>query len=168
MFDQAVDEDMASRLDRLGVVLPAVPSSQGSYVPMVLTPGYAWVSGQLPVRDGALIASGTVGSDVSLDMAREAAHLCAINVLAVLNTIPGGLESVTRVLRVTGYVAASPTFREHSSVVNGASDLLAAVFGSSGRHSRVSVGVASLPLGAPVEVDAIVMVAHLSSSSHER
>jgi enamine deaminase RidA (YjgF/YER057c/UK114 family) len=118
-----------------------------------------WVSGQLPFVDGALPATGKVGAEVLPDTARELARTCALNALAAVRSEIGDLDRVQRVVKVVGYVASSPSFFGQPAVVNGASELLGEVFGDRGRHARSAVGVAALPLDAPVEVEVVVEVA---------
>jgi enamine deaminase RidA (YjgF/YER057c/UK114 family) len=151
----------ASALDRLAelaVALPAVTPPLASYVPAVRTGNLVYTSGQVPMVAGALAASGKVGAAVSLEVAAECARICAINALAAIHALVG-LDSVVRVVKVVGFVAADPDFTAMPAVMNGASDFLVSVFGSAGAHARSAVGVAVLPLNAPVEVELIVEVA---------
>jgi enamine deaminase RidA (YjgF/YER057c/UK114 family) len=145
------------RLNELGVRLPAVVAPLASYVPAVRSAGLVFSSGQLPMVDGRLVAVGKVGAAVSLDEATECARICAINALAAIDALVG-LDAVIRVTKVLGFVAADPGFTAMPAVVNGASDLLVAVFGAAGAHARSAVGVAVLPMDAPVEVELIVEV----------
>jgi enamine deaminase RidA (YjgF/YER057c/UK114 family) len=150
----------ASRLDRLvelGVDLPPVTPPLASYVPAARTGNLVFSSGQLPMVAGALRAAGKVGAAVSLDTAVECARICALNALAAIDALVG-LDSVVRVVKVVGFVAAAPDFTAMPKVVNGASDFLADVFGADGAHARSAVGVAVLPLDAPVEVELVVEV----------
>ena len=151
-------ETPLDRLRTLGLELPSVASPVGSYVPAVRAGDLVMTSGQLPLRDGALTHTGLVGSDVTPEEAQEAARLCALNALAAVDALIG-IDAVWSVVKVTGYVASAPGFTGQPAVLNGASDLLADVFGERGRHARAAVGVAALPLGAPVEVDLVVEVA---------
>jgi enamine deaminase RidA (YjgF/YER057c/UK114 family) len=146
------------RLKHLGLTLPAVPDPLGAYIPAVHTGNLVFVSGQLPRQGSALLFTGKVGQEVTVEQAREAARLAALHVLAVVRRGLGSLNRVHRVVRVDGYVASAPNFTEQPSVVNGASELLGQVFGEPGRHSRIAVGVAALPLGAPVEIAAVFEV----------
>jgi enamine deaminase RidA (YjgF/YER057c/UK114 family) len=146
------------RLQALGIKLPAAPRPVASYVPAVEAGPLLFISGQLPFHDGALLHVGQVPDPVSVEAAREAARQCVINALAVAREQLGSLDRVERVARLSGYVACSPTFYQQPVVINGASDLLEAVFGTAGKHSRIAVGVASLPLNAPVELDLILLV----------
>ncbi len=149
---------VASRLAELGLELPSVTAALGSYVPAVRTGTLVFTSGQLPIQDGELLAQGKVGAAVSAEVAMACARRCALNALAAASTVCG-LDEVVRVVRVTGYVASDPGFTAQPSVINGASDLLVDVFGDAGRHSREAVGVASLPLDAPVEVSVVLEIA---------
>lgn len=146
------------RLDALGLKLPEPVTPKFSYVPVVVHDGVAYVSGQLPWRDGALVATGRVGDVVGMDIAREAARMCVMQALAVLQSALGDLDRVVRVLKVTGFVASAPDFVEQPQVVDAASQLLADVFGDSGRHARSAVGVAALPRGVPVEIEFVFAV----------
>lgn len=146
----------STRLRELGHELPQVPQPAGSYVPAVRTGTLIFTAGQLPFRDGELAFTGKVGDTVSLDDAQEAARLCALNALAAAAAETGGLDGVARIIKVTGYVASAPGFDGQPQVLNGASELIGEVFGESGLHARSAVGVAELPLGAPVEVEIVV------------
>jgi enamine deaminase RidA (YjgF/YER057c/UK114 family) len=147
------------RLAALGLALPAVPPPVAAYVPTVRTGNLVFTSGQLPFVDGVLPLTGKVGESVSADDAHALARIAALNALAAVSTEVGGLVAVTRVVKVVGFVACASSFSAHPAVVNGASELLAEVFGSAGAHARSAVGVASLPLDAPVEVELVVEVA---------
>jgi enamine deaminase RidA (YjgF/YER057c/UK114 family) len=146
-----------ARLAELGLELPKTAAPLGSYVPAVRSGTYVYVSGQLPLVGGELAAAGKVGAEVSVEQGRELAARCALNALAAIDALVG-LDAVVRVVKVTGFVASAPGFTGQPGVVNGASDLLAQVFGEAGRHARSAVGVTELPLGAPVEVEVIVEV----------
>ncbi|MBT1193410.1 RidA family protein [Rhodococcoides kroppenstedtii] len=145
------------RLAKLGLTLPPVVPPVASYVPAVRSGDHVFTSGQLPMVDGALHATGKVGAEVDPEVATEAARLCALNALAAIDALVG-LESITRVVKVVGFVASAPGFTGQPGVINGASHLLGDVFGDAGVHARSAVGVAELPLGAPVEVELIVEV----------
>jgi enamine deaminase RidA (YjgF/YER057c/UK114 family) len=147
------------RLRQLGVSLPAPAVPVAAYVPCVRTGNLVYVSGQVPVVDGKPSHLGRLGDDVGLEDGRAAARTCAINVLAALKAELGELSQVRRVVKVTGFVASTPGFTDMPKVVNAASELFGEAFGDAGRHSRSAVGVAALPLGVPVEVEAIVEVA---------
>ncbi|AMY20837.1 MULTISPECIES: RidA family protein [Nocardiaceae] len=145
------------RLAELGLTLPPVVPPVASYVPAVRSGNHVFTSGQLPIVDGALHATGKVGAEVDPEVATEAARLCALNALAAIDALVG-LESITRVVKVVGFVASAPGFTGQPGVINGASHVLGDVFGDAGVHARSAVGVAELPLGAPVEVELIVEV----------
>jgi enamine deaminase RidA (YjgF/YER057c/UK114 family) len=145
------------RLADLGLTLPAVTAPLAAYVPAVRSGNLVLTSGQLPLVDGALAATGKVGASVSLDEAVECARICALNALAAIDDLVG-LDSVARIVKVVGFVAADPEFTAMPTVINGASELLGAVFGKAGAHARSAVGVAVLPLDAPVEIELIVEV----------
>lgn len=155
--------DVYSRLAELGLTLPPVATPAGSYLPAVRSGEHVYVSGQLPLVDGSLLATGKVGAEVSPDRANELAARCALNALAAIDQLVG-LAAVVRIVKVTGFVASAPGFTAQPGVINGASDLFAAVFGEAGRHARSAVGVAELPLGAPVEVEVIAQVTGAGTS----
>ena len=148
---------VADRLAELGLTLPPVAAPLAAYVPAVVDGGLVWTSGQLPFVDGALPATGVVGDGEGLVPAQDAAQLarlCALNALAAIGSV-ADLDDVRRIVKVVGFVASAPGFTGQPSVVNGASELLGQVFGDAGRHARSAVGVAALPLGAPVEVEVV-------------
>lgn len=149
---------VAERLAELGLVLPAVVPPVAAYVPAVRSGSLVFTSGQLPMVDGALPAVGKVGALVTPEQAKDLARTCALNALAAIDALVG-LDSVVRVVKVVGFVASTPDFTGQPAVVNGASELLGEVFGDAGVHARSAVGVAALPLDAPVEVELIVEVA---------
>lgn len=144
-----------ARLQELGLVLPEVSPPLASYVPVMVHGDLAFVSGQLPFIDGALV-TGTLGADIELEHAIAAARACGLMILAQLRAVAGSLDRVERVVKLGGFVASTPAFTDQHKVVNGASDLMAEVFGDAGRHARAAVGVPALPLGAAVEVDAVI------------
>lgn len=147
-----------SRLRDLGYDLPEVPQPAGSYVPAVGTGSLIFTAGQLPLRDGSLVCTGKVGDAVGVEEAQKATRICALNALAAAADEAGGLDNISRVVKVTGYVASAEGFTRQPEVLNGASNIIGEVFGSSGAHARSAVGVAELPLGAPVEVEVVVEV----------
>jgi enamine deaminase RidA (YjgF/YER057c/UK114 family) len=147
------------RLQELGVSLPAPAVPVAAYVPCVRTGSLVYVSGQVPVLDGKPSHLGHLGDNVDLEDGRAAARTCAVNVLAALKAELGELSRVRRVVKVTGFVASTPDFTDHPKVINAASELFGDVFGDAGRHARAAIGVVALPLGVPVEVEAIVEVA---------
>ena len=146
------------RLADLGLTLPDVAAPVAAYVPAVRSGAHVYTSGQLPMVAGTLAATGKVGADVPLEQAQELARTCGLNALAAVKAEIGDLARVRRVVKVVGYVASAPGFTAQPQVVNGASELLGAVFGEAGRHARSAVGVAVLPLDAPVEVELVVEV----------
>ena len=146
------------RLQQLGVDLPAPAAPVAAYVPTVRTGSLVYVSGQVPTVEGKPTHLGHLGADVDLEAGRAAARTCAINVVAALKAELGELSRVRRVVKVTGFVASTPEFTDAPKVVNAASELFGEVFGDAGRHARAAVGVAALPLGVPVEVEAVVEV----------
>ncbi|MDQ1741961.1 MAG: hypothetical protein QOE23_300 [Pseudonocardiales bacterium] len=148
---------VSQRLTELGIELPAVVAPLASYLPAVRTGPYVYTSGQLPIVDGQLPATGKVGAEVLPEDAAHYARLCALNALAAVHALVG-IDSVVRVVKVVGFVASSPDFTGQPAVVNGASDLLGEIFGEAGAHARSAVGVAVLPRDAPVEVELIVEV----------
>jgi enamine deaminase RidA (YjgF/YER057c/UK114 family) len=148
---------VADRLAELGIELPEASAPAGSYVPTVRTGNLVFTSGQVPFVNGKLPATGKVGAEVSPEDAKGYARQCAINVLAAVQAAVG-LDAVVRVVKVVGFVASADGFSGQSGVVNGASDLFVEVFGEAGRHARSAVGMAELPLGAPVEVEAVLEV----------
>jgi enamine deaminase RidA (YjgF/YER057c/UK114 family) len=145
----------AERLAELGLALPPVAAPVAAYVPAVRSGDHVYVSGQLPFVAGALPATGKVGAGVTAEDAAGLARTCALNALAAVDDLVG-LDSVAQVVKVTGFVASAPDFTGQPAVLNGASELFGAVFGEAGRHARSAVGVAALPLDAPVEVELIV------------
>lgn len=146
------------RLEELGLGVPEVAKPVAAYVPAVQTGNYVYTSGQLPLRTGQLVATGKVGAEVSPDLAVECAQQCALNALAAIKSVVGDLSRVERVVKVVAFVASTPDFTGQPGVANGASELVGAVFGDTGQHARSAVGVAVLPLDAPVEVELIVQV----------
>ena len=147
------------RLFELGLAVPEVVPPVAAYTPAVRTGSYVFTSGQLPVQSGALLATGKVGAEVSAEQAKELAAICALNAIAALKSVLGDLDKVVRIVKVVGFVASDPSFTGQPGVVNGASELLGAAFGDAGVHARSAVGVAVLPLDAPVEVELVAEVA---------
>lgn len=146
-----------TRLKELGIELPEAAAPVASYMPLVVHNGVAHVSGQLPFVDGALI-TGRLGEDVSLEDGAAAARACGLMILAQLKAV-GLVELVERVVKLGAFVNSTPDFTDQPKVANGASDLMFEVFGDAGRHARAAVGVPALPLGAAVEVDAVIAIA---------
>ncbi|MGH3554296.1 MAG: RidA family protein [Mycobacterium sp.] len=148
---------VSARLGQLGIELPEVVKPLASYVPAVRTGSLVYTAGQLPMQVGELAQSGKVGADVTVEEGKALARICALNALAAVDSLVG-IDAVTQVVKVVGFVASAPGFSGQPSVVNGASDLLAEVFGDHGMHARSAVGVCELPLDAPVEVELVVEV----------
>jgi len=152
-------ETIEKRLNELGVALPAAAAPAANYVPFMRTGNLVFTAGQLPLRDGKLQVTGLLGRDVDTAAGKEAAKLCAINILAQAKAAIGDLEKIKRLVKITVFVASAPDFTEQHLVANGASDFLVAVLGEPGKHSRSAVGTASLPLNAAVEIEAVIEVA---------
>lgn len=150
---------IAARLQQLGITLPMPPKPVAAYVPAVRSGSLIFVSGQIPFREGKLICSGPVPSQVSIEEARAAARQCALNALAILAAEVRDLDSIQRIVRLGVFVCSDPGFTDQPKVANGASELLVEIFGESGRHARAAVGSVALPLGATVEVEMIAEVA---------
>jgi enamine deaminase RidA (YjgF/YER057c/UK114 family) len=147
----------AAKLAELGIELPDVVPPMAAYVPAVRTGNLVYTAGQLPMETGSLVATGKVGAEVSPEEGKALARVCALNALAAVNSLVG-IDSVTRVVKVVGFVASAPGFSGQPAVVNGASQLFGEVFGDAGAHARSAVGVSELPMDAPIEVEVIVEV----------
>jgi len=145
------------KLESMGIKLPNPPTPAGSYIPVVKVGNLLYISGQIPMEDGKVLFTGKV-SDDNLETAQKSAKMCAINILAQIKREVGNLEKVTRIIRLSGFVNSSLEFYQHPKVINAASDLLFEIFGEKGKHSRIAVGVASLPLNSMTEIDAIIQV----------
>lgn len=152
-------DKIEKRLAELGVSLPAAAAPAANYVPFMRSGSLIFTAGQLPLKDGKLAVSGLLGRDVDVTAGKEAAKLCAINILAQAKAALGDLEKIQRVVKIAVFVASSPDFTEQHLVANGASDFLVAVLGERGKHARSAVGTASLPLNAAVEIEAIIETA---------
>lgn len=146
------------KLNTLGITLPSPPKPAGSYVPVLITGKLVFVSGQIPIQDGKIAYSGKVSKDLSVEEAQKAARLCIINALAQLKSELGNIDKISRIIRVSGFVNSPPEFSEQPKVINGASDLLFEIFGQKGQHTRIAIGVSSLPLNAAVEIDLIAEI----------
>ncbi len=144
---------VAARLAQLGLTLPDVVPPLAAYQPAVRSGAYVFTSGQLPMVEGKLQVTGKVGAEVTPERAKELAAVCALNALAAVRSVTGDLDRIARVVKVTGFVASAPDFTGQPAVVNGASELLGEILGDKGVHARSAVGVAVLPLDAPVEVE---------------
>lgn len=144
------------KLKQLSITLPIPPKPAGSYIPVVISGNLAFVSGQIPMQDGKVLYTGKVPSERSIEEAQSAAKMCAINLLAQLKSNLGSLDKITKIVRVSGFVNCTPEFSEQPKIINAASDLFFEIFGEKGKHSRIAVGVSSLPLNSTVEIDMIV------------
>lgn len=144
------------RLRQLNITLPIPPKPAGSYIPVVISGNLAFVSGQIPMQEGKVLYTGKVPSERSIEEAQSAAKMCAINLLAQLKSNLGSLDKITKIVRVSGFVNCTPEFSEQPKIINAASDLFFEIFGEKGKHSRIAVGVSSLPLNSTVEIDMIV------------
>ncbi len=145
------------KIKELGIELPSPPTPAGSYIPVVKTGNLLFISGQIPMEKGKVVFSGKV-SDNNLDIAQKSARMCAINILAQIKREIGDLDKVSKIVRLSGFVNSSPEFTQHPKVINAASDLIFEIFGDKGKHSRIAVGVTSLPLGSMTEIDAIIEI----------
>lgn len=148
---------ISNRLEELGIELPGVAVPVANYVPAVRSGNHVYTSGQLPVVDGRLTVEGRLGEAVSIEDAAAAARVCALNALAAAADVAGGVDNLTGAVKVTGFVSSTEDFFSHPQVVNGASDVLAEIFG--GPHARSAVGVSALPLNTPVEVEVVFELA---------
>jgi enamine deaminase RidA (YjgF/YER057c/UK114 family) len=150
--------DTAARLTELGIELPDPPAALGAYVPSLIAGELLYTSGVLPLAHGELRCVGVVGAGLGVEAAAAGARLCALNLLSLIRAATGSLDAVRQVLRLEGYVRSAPGFTAQPAVLNGASELMVAVLGERGRHTRAAVGVAELPLGAAVEISAVVHI----------
>lgn len=149
-----------SRLKELGITLPQAAAPAANYVPYVISGNILYLSGQLPIEDGKVAVTGHLGRNVDVATGQRAAELCAINILAQASAALGGdLGRIRRIIKLNGFVASTPDFVEQHLVINGASNLIASVLGEPGKHARAAVGMASLPLNAAVEIDAVMEIA---------
>lgn len=149
----------AERLQALNITLPTPAAAIAAYVPFVRTGNLLFVSGQLPLLEGKVVQTGLLGAGVSIEQGKEAARISAINLLAQVQAAAGSLDNIKRVVRLGGFIASTPDYTDHPKVMNGASELMEAVFGDLGRHARTTIGVSSLPLGACVEVEGLFELA---------
>ncbi|KAG2480281.1 MAG: hypothetical protein NPMRth3_530001 [Nitrosopumilales archaeon] len=145
------------KLKSLGIELSAPPKPAGAYLPVVISNNLAYVSGQIPIKDGKVIHEGKV-NDENLEEARKSAKLCAINILAQLKSEIGDLDKISKIVKVSGFVNSESNFTQHPKVIDAASDLFFEIFGEKGQHARIAVGVSSLPLNSMTEIDAIVEI----------
>lgn len=149
---------MDAKLKALNLELPAAPKPVANYVPVVQAGDLLFLSGVLPSRDGQLIMTGKLGQSLTIEQGIEAAKVAALNALAIIQSEVGSLDKVKRIVKMVGHIASAPGFTDQPQVLNGASDLLVAVFGDAGKHARVAVGAAELPRQAPLEIELIVQV----------
>lgn len=147
-----------TRLQELGITLPVAAAPAANYVPFAQTGSLLLTSGQLPLEGGKLIHTGLLGRELDVSQGQECAKACAINILAQAKAALGDLTRISRIVKITVFVASTSDFTEQHLVANGASDLLVAVLGDAGRHARSAVGICALPLNAPVEIEAIIEV----------
>jgi enamine deaminase RidA (YjgF/YER057c/UK114 family) len=145
-------------LTQLGIILPAPPKPVATYVPVVRAGNLLFLSGVIPFRDGKLAVEGKLGKDLTVEQGYEASRIALLNALAIVRSEIGTLDRVRKLVRMVGYVASAEGFVQQPAVINGASDLLVKIFGDAGRHARVALGAAELPLNAPVELELIVEV----------
>ena len=145
------------KIKSVGINLPIPPNPAGSYIPVVKSGNLLFVSGQIPMEDGKVSFTGKV-SDANIETAQKSARICVINILAQLKKELGDLEKISRIVRLSGFVNSVPEFTQHPKVINAASDLIYEIFGENGKHSRIAVGVSSLPLNSMTEIDAIVEI----------
>ena len=148
-----------AKIRELGITLPEVAKPAGAYVPAVQSGNLVFTAGQIPLVEGKLFATGKVGKEISVEQAKDIARICALNAVAAIKGVVGDLDRVKKVVKVVGFVASTSDFTQQPQVINGASELLEQIFGENGIHSRSAVGVAVLPLDAPVEVELIVEIA---------
>ncbi len=145
------------KINLLGISIPVPPKPAGSYLPVVISNNIAYVSGQIPVKDGKVIFQGKV-NDQNLEEAKQSAKLCAINILAQLKRELGTLDKISKIIKISGFVNSDSDFFQQPNVINAASDLFFEIFGEKGQHARIAVGVSSLPLNSMTEIDAIIEI----------
>jgi enamine deaminase RidA (YjgF/YER057c/UK114 family) len=149
-------ETIEMRLANLGIALPSAAAPAANYLPYGRAGNMVFISGQLPLKDGKLVSTGLLGRDLDIEAGKEAARQCAINILAQARAAAGSLDRIKSIVKISVFVASTPDFTSQHLVGNGASDLLVSVLGDAGKHARAAVGMAALPLNAPVEVEAIL------------
>ena len=158
-LEPLMTDTIESRLSARSIVLPEAAAPAANYLPYVITGSLLFISGQLPMENGAIAVKGLLGRDVELASGQRAAELCAINILAQAKAALGGdLSRIARVVKLSGFVASDPSFTDQHLVINGASNLIAEVLGEAGKHARAAVGMACLPLNAAVEIDAVIEI----------
>ncbi len=153
-----MSETIAHRLKALGLSLPEAPAPVANYVPYLVAGDLLFISGQISKAPDGSVVTGRLGADITVKQGQKAARYCALNILAQANAALGSLDRIDQVMRLTGYVASTPDACDQPAVINGASDLMVEVLGNGGRHTRAAVGVAALPAGCAVEVDAIIRI----------
>lgn len=146
------------RLKELGITLPPAPQPLGAYLPCVRSGNLLFLSGILPLREGKLLKTGRVGESLTIEEVKEEAKQVVINALSIIKATIGNLDLISRCIKLNGYIASSPDFIEQPSVLNAASELLYSIFGDIGKHARVAIGVSTLPLNSPIEIDFIFEV----------
>jgi enamine deaminase RidA (YjgF/YER057c/UK114 family) len=154
------------KLAELGIALPAPPKPVATYIPAVLAGDLLFLSGMIPFRNGKLAMEGKLGKELTVEQGYEAARLALLNALAAVRQQVGALDRVRRIVRLVGYVASAEGFTQQPAVINGASDLLVSIFGEAGRHARIALGAAELPLNAPVEIELILQI--IAGSDHPK
>ncbi|MBM3544965.1 MAG: RidA family protein [Alphaproteobacteria bacterium] len=150
--------EIEARLKALDLALPEAKAGLGTYVPFLHLGGQLFISGQLPMQEGQVVFTGKVGAGLDIEAGQKAARLCALNILAQAKAALGDLDRIVQLMRLNGFVNAPPDFTDHPNVLNGASDLMVEILGNKGRHTRIALGCASLPLNAAVEIDAIFAI----------
>ncbi|MDX2289738.1 MAG: RidA family protein [Hyphomicrobiaceae bacterium] len=153
-----MSDPIIERINSLGITLPPAPAAVANYVPFVIAGDLLYVSGQVSRDASGAIIAGRLGADLTVDQGKHAARQCALAILAQANAALGGLSRIAGLVRLNGFVNATAEFADHPMVVNGASDLMVDVLGEAGRHTRIAVGVASLPAGCAVEIDAVIRI----------
>ncbi|MEM7196884.1 MAG: RidA family protein [Pseudomonadota bacterium] len=153
-----MEDKVFDKLQGQGITLPAAATPAANYVPIMQSGNLLFVSGQLPFVDGKLLANGLVGEDVAEEMAVACARQCGLNILAQVKAHTGSLDAIVQIVKLGGFVACVPTFTRHPVIINGASDMMVTILGDVGRHARFAVGAPCLPLGTPVEIDAVVAI----------
>jgi enamine deaminase RidA (YjgF/YER057c/UK114 family) len=150
--------EIEARLKALDLALPEAKAGLGTYVPFLHLGGQLFISGQLPIQEGQVVITGKIGGGLNVEAGKQAARLCALNILAQAKAALGDLDRIVQLLRLNGFVNAASDFADHPKVLNGASDLMVEILGNKGRHTRIALGCASLPLNAAVEIDAIFAI----------
>lgn len=153
-----------TQISEIGLTLPEVAAPAGAYVPALEVGELVYTSGQLPIVDGTLAVTGTLGAEVDVATGYDAARIAALNALAAIKSVIGDLDNIEQIVKMTGFVNSAPDFTDHPKVINGASEFLHEVFGQRGAHARSAVGVAALPMNTPVEIELIVKVRRLDAA----